>query len=548
LKERFSKRSLTLVLFFLPACYPASAQTPAADNKPTQVCDEYLSRFSKSGCQVDIDMKSVRGPVTPQYRVAAPVHSDVTVNSGAAVTTVLKRASPFLSCSIAATPGAPARDLSASITAALTTFGTFVIPVAPGLLDQAQKQAATKGPGTLAEVPKPKPGIPPTPEQLLAMIDEERTQLAGLLKAAAQTLSSESQEFQDALKADWRYSFAPDPAQDAADEKLTPAQQDEAAEDRARKARDDLDARLKKILAESPDFGAIQAVSKKMQDDFAKFYTTTPQDQLPPATPTVSTQVSGAAAFADVLQEAASDFKKKVKQYADYVDSLTDIKPLARISLPMDRYRQKTVTETITCKDAVSGTQPFDSIVYAAYYENTPIFDISAGALVSLLPGRQVGAVAGPLSATPAAPGAMAPTSGPCVPYNPAETCLVITSVTKPQFMPLIALELHPIQWRCPWANNGEQRHPFGYVCSLGLAGGLAVNPNNGTGLGEGFEGISFGISRVAFLAGVHNGHYQTFIDGYYPGEAVPSGTTPRTGRIWTNHLAFGIVYRIAQR
>ena len=85
-------------------------------------------------------------------------------------------------------------------------------------------------------------------------------------------------------------------------------------------------------------------------------------------------------------------------------------------------------------------------------------------------------------------------------------------------------------------------------MCSLGLAGGFAVNPNNGTGIGEFFEGVSFGISRLAFLAGIHNGHYETFTDGYYVGEAVPSGTTARTVRNWTNHFAVGITYRIVQR
>jgi hypothetical protein len=46
-------------------------------------------------------------------------------------------------------------------------------------------------------------------------------------------------------------------------------------------------------------------------------------------------------------------------------------------------------------------------------------------------------------------------------------------------------------------------------------------------------------------LAGLHNGRFQTFTDGYYVGEEVPMGTTPRTERAWTNHLALGISYRI---
>jgi hypothetical protein len=88
---------------------------------------------------------------------------------------------------------------------------------------------------------------------------------------------------------------------------------------------------------------------------------------------------------------------------------------------------------------------------------------------------------------------------------------------------------------KCPWAKNGGDRHPFGYVLSLGLAGGINVNPNNGTASAEFFEGISVAIQRVSLLFGIHNGRYQTFADGYYVGEALPGTpgqTTARTERI----------------
>jgi hypothetical protein len=541
MKDRFAKLPLAPIVLLVLGCCPARAQATADAQKPVGDCDEYLS--STKVCRVRIDMKSVRGPVTPQYKVAAPVHSDVTVNSGAEVTTVLRRASPFLTCSIAGTPSAPARDLSASIGSALTMLGGLVIAAEPVPSGGEAKMEVelTARPKTLPE------------------IDEERRQLVNLESDAANNLTKLYRQLREALETNWRYSFAPD--KDPDDKGLTAKERDQAeeklaqeAEKEASEAVDRLAAEFQKFLAAPvPDLAEIQALSKQMQDDFGKFYTGNAPDRRPANTGTVGAGVGTAAAYAELLQTSASDFKKKVKQYADYVASLRKVipgtpNPLTTISLKMDPYRQKTVTETITCKDAVSGTQPFASIIYTAFFENTPIFDISTGAIMSLLPGRQVGTVSGPLAGGTPAAATSVPTSGPCGAFNPSETCLGITSATRVQFMPAIIFELHPVQGKCFWAKNGAQRHPLGYVCSLGLAGGLSVNPNNGTASAEFFEGFSVGISRVAFLFGIHNGRYQTFADGYYAGEAVPGGTTARTSRIWTNHFAIGITYRIVQR
>lgn len=211
MRTALRRLAASLILLF-SASSPAFTQAGrdhGASKPPAGPCDEYLS---KSSCQVIIDMKSVGGPVNPQYRVAAPVRSDVTVNSGATVTTVLRQSSPFLSCTIAATPGAPARDLSASITSLLTSLGTFVLPASPiGLVTQAEKLAAEPTPEDLREIQKAPPGTPPTPEQSLAQIEDERKELASLMKIAAGSLKAQSDEFQNAYRQDWRYSFAPDP-------------------------------------------------------------------------------------------------------------------------------------------------------------------------------------------------------------------------------------------------------------------------------------------------------------------------------------------------
>lgn len=481
-------------------------------------CDEFIS---KPNCRVPISMSSVVGEVTPQYRVAVPVQSDITVNSGGTATTILTQASPFLTCAITASPQAPARDLSASVAAALTTLGGLVIPTGPGLLPT---------PGTPDELTQlgTRTPYPPTNAQIaLRRIDEERQALVPLEKDAFQGIAALYESLRATLRTNWRYSFSTDTAADAAVTALN----------------NDL---IKLLMAPLPDLATVQVLSKKMQDDLTKFYSDfnpAPGSDLAKAAVKVGDYVSTVAANADLLQGSASDFKKKVKQFADFLVVVIPLQHKAEITLPMVAYRQKAVTETITCKDAQSGTQPFDAIIYTAYYENTPIFDISGGAIMSFLPGRQVGTVSGPLAG-----GTAAPASGSCGTTNPNESCLAVTSASRAQFMPAVFFEVHPVNRKCPWATNGEPRHPFGYVCSLGLAGGIAVNPNNGTGTAEFFEGVSLGIQRVAFLFGIHNGRYETFTDGYYAGEAVPAGTTARTERIWTNHFAIAITYRIAQR
>ena len=202
----------------------------------------------------------------------------------------------------------------------------------------------------------------------------------------------------------------------------------------------------------------------------------------------------------------------------------------------MTPYAQKQVIETVTCKDVASQTQVFDNITFTAYYERNPSWDLSAGAVISLLPGRQVGAVSGPVSGTP--------------PASP--TILGITSRSAVQFVPAAIFEFHPsslhMNFKCPWAEDGTGDHPWGYVCSLGPAVGFLVNPNNGTTSAEFFEGISFGVHRLSFLIGNHTGRFQEFGEGFQVGQTVPSGTTPPTVRRWTNHPAFGVTYRIPIR
>jgi len=443
--------SCTPILFAI--AIPALAQVShLTANSPE--CDEFIST---SPCLVTFDMKAAK--TAPNETARVPTHADIQTRVHASAGIHLIHASPFLACTVQATPAAPTRDLSSSVTTALTTLGTLgAVPV-----------GAT--PFAVAAPPPP----PPT-----GYVADLKTR------------------FQDAMKS-WTYSYdTPGDAQSAVTK---------------------LYADLYDVLQREKNYEAgVQAGGFSSYDI---------RDQL------------------DDLRK----IRDSAQQYFDFVSKLVDDRHVAKrtvsndILIDMDRFRQKAVSETITCKDAVTQTQTFSTMTFTAYYENTPVFDISAGAIMSFTPGRQVGVVAGPLGT-----GTGAATPGPCVAQSTPLSCLGVSSQSRIQFMPAAFVEWH-WDWKWPGVHNGRAYHPFAYVGSLGPAFGISVNPNNGTASAEFFEGVSLGIHRVAIMAGFHNGRYQTFADGYYVGEAVPSTvTSPRTERIWTTHFAIAVSYRIPFR
>ncbi len=209
----------------------------------------------------------------------------------------------------------------------------------------------------------------------------------------------------------------------------------------------------------------------------------------------------------------------------------------------MAYFSGKQVTETVSCKDAVSGDPTFHDVIFTAYYEGLPHIDISVGALVSLLGGRQVGALSPPLSATAQAACQNNSASG-CT----NGTILGDTSRNSYQFMPAVVVEWRWKNFVPPWVRNGSPIHKLGYLWSIGPAAGIAINPNNGSTEAEFFQGLSLGIQRFSILFGVHEGRYQEFGGGYTAGEMVPAGTSPPIVHNWAVHPAFGIAYRIPIR
>jgi hypothetical protein len=441
--------SPALIAMILSSGVVGFAQVPAPASWPA--CDEFIS---KSPCIVQYDMSQIKRDKGATRQ--APTHSDVQTKVGGRAAVRLIKASPFLACTVQGTPATPARDLSASVTGALTTLGSA---------------------GAVA----------------VAFDAQVRVN-------RAMDLAALQAEFKTALES-WKYSFE-DTDEDTG--KIP-------AEEAVKKLKSDLKAALQ-------DENALENDARAGTNPF-------------------------------VIRDQLDDLRKvrdAIRQYLDFVNNidLTQPKNLNIILIPLDKFRQKAVSETITCKDAVnSANQPFPTMTFTAYYENTPTFDISAGAIMSLTPGHQVGVVSSGAAAAGPLPVTMGP--GICVPSTPPASCLGVTSQSKVQFMPAVFVEWHK-NWKWPAVTNGRAYHPFGYVGSFGPAFGLSVNPNNGTGNAEFFEGVSLGIQRISLMAGFHNGRYQTFADGYFVGEEVPSGTTPRTERIWTTHFAIAISYRIA--
>jgi hypothetical protein len=473
-------------------------------------CDEY-----KSGerCKVTINL----GP-TPQDTVRMPhAHWDVQVKPfiflseqprGEAVV-FLQQSSPFMQCTVAATPAAPTRDLSANIGTLLTAVGSVGSVPATNLASSAAPEEML----SLAAESVSKKVTLSASSPTLAAIEKDIQALTGQINDK----NSPYGRYRAALHNDWQYTFATDKA--------------------ASDAIDDLKAATAAALrAPLPDFAGYTEKTQALIARLNAYATTAPQSEKDEIAKD-ETQLTELEAEVSTVAGAMKDEtarRKAMRQLYDFLWTINESLPLATQLAPMAYFSGKTVTETITCKDALSNNPAFDNIIFTAYYEGLPHFDISAGAVFSLLGGRQVGAVS------------QACTGSSCTPG----TILTNTSKSWYQFMPGIFVEWRMLNFLPHWVMNGSPVHKLGYLWSFGPAAGVDINPNNGATEAEFFEGISLGIQRFAIMAGFHDGRYQQYTGGYYVGETFPSGTsvTPPTVRNWAVRPAFGIAYRIPIR
>jgi hypothetical protein len=515
-----------LICVFLTAVF---ACTSYAQEKPEQPreCTEYLPL--NVPCQVTISI-----PDTRDNRNPAPSHADVTIKPRAAARVVLTHASPLMNCTIAASPAPLTRDVTSSVATFFATIGTLGAPAAgfvAGLLE-VRKVPPPSESGEAGDAAR---------EIDSTLIDLES------VGAKYNKALHDYEEAKRTIQENWRYTYSSDSSFAEAAARMFIALQ--RFENDKLPSADDMDKSIgvvRNALASfhekyskagslnPPECGNDPRCIKDFQDWF-----NSARQRLSNVKPAYEAVRSPMEFFID----AQSKFKpayiwlnSKSNPQGSGVFTPDPVHPWTTAFLPMTPYAQKQVTETVTCKDVASQTQVFDNITFTAYYERSPSWDLSAGAVISLLPGHEVGPVSGPVSGTPPA----------------SSTILGITSQSAVQFVPAAIFEFHPsslhMNVKCPWAQDGTGDHPWGYVCSWGPAVGFLVNPNNGTTAAEFFEGISFGIHRLAFLVGNHTGRFQEFGEGYEVGQTVPSGTMPPTFRRWTNHPTFGITYRIPIR
>lgn len=518
------KRSLVFSLIFGGLFRSTCALGTPQDWKTADECTEYLP---KALCHVTIPLSDVSNGTNP-----APTHPDVTIRPAGVAGVILKNASPLMVCTLAGSPAPLSRDVSASVTTFLSTLATFGLPGSNPILQAGQLDLRT---------------LPGTSGSDARKIDNELTIAANAVNkddASYEQALDDYREAKDSVKRNWKYSYKDDASFAAAAtnmyQALVKAFEDplpggddwKALNQSAESASKDLDTFKAKYTDANgqlnpPDCNGV----KSCADDFQSWYRSA-QSRL--------RELKSRLTLLPAQVQFLNDMQGALKPGFTWLNSnsapagsgtFDAAHSWTTIYLPMSSYAQKQVTEAITCKDVATQAQAFDAITFTAYYEPAASWDLSAAAFISLVPGRQVGVISGPQSA--------------------GSTILAVTSHSSVQFIPGAVFEVHPshyLNFRCPWAEDGTGYHPWGYVCSVGLAGGFLINPNNGSTQAEVFEGISFGIHRLAILIGNHTGRFQEFGEGYQVGQVVPSGTSPPTLRRWTNHPAIGIAYRIPIR
>ena len=534
---------------------PKTAAQVASIVRGWPECDEYISA---SRCKVTVNMSNVpenlsnadktHGPFMPRahwdVQVKPFIHLKAIPRGEAAV--VLKHSSPFLKCTVAATPAAPSRDLSANIGSLLTAAAGIGAPPLANANAMAAAEQLLKIDVQTPPVAEALEAVAPTVPSVAELDQiEQQTRNTGLeAEKRFKAIMDTYQTLKDAITKYRKYTFWSKAEADSAIVNL------KAEIPPVRKA-------LDSFVGLSGDLSLLEAAAVRFEHD-----TLPAHPEVLPRFRADQRNIVGLKVRIEILKDHLSDLGDNRKQMAGLqafldgvpVNSADLTSDYSQQILPMAYFSGKTVTETISCKDAMSKDPVGDNIIFTAYYESLPHWDISVGAIGSLLGGRQVGTITGPYTpanaATCATETATAMTKGTPAPNCGPSTVLGYTSKSAYQFMPGVFVEERLKNYHCWGTENGAPWHPFGYLCSIGLAEGIAINPNNGGPDAEFFEGISFGIQRFAILIGLHNGRYQQFGGGYYVGESFPSGTmvTPPTAHGWATHPAFGIAYRVPPR
>lgn len=608
-----------------PAKYAGGNPVPDIQTlKSWEQCREYLPSKKSPQCRIDFDMAQ-----TKDIRVPPQTHKDITVylSPGSRGVVVLWRSSPFAACSLTTAPGPLARDLSSNVSAMLSSIATggampLVTRLAVSSLNTVSVSAIPSAELTPEEKEMIRLPYDNRYEQFVqslrsehlsskelgkrqskAELDKEkaieqqeeklREEKQKRIKARQDKIEADEkaindliQQFQDQQAQAVRLYRALDPENDPQDYNdirknyLYSYSDNDEAIYKVRRIKESAIKFLSRPLPDNKTVPGMQDTVEKLESRVKALHDTYGSD-VDVFVNQATAQINNAHSVIDELRRPdrvealyyVSDATAKVQKVLDFIKDFETLPdnlkwPDGSVQiLPMAVYPESKVAVTVKCADAVSATPLFDNIQFNAYFQSPPTFDISAGALISTLHGRQ--------AATQTPYSNPATSSCPPTPTTTSSCPVVVINKTRPQFVPGVFIDWHPLNFKLPgvhdparkpckpsddpakscppvaiptWMSENAPRHPFGYVGSLGLAGGFLVNPNNGTVQAEFFEGISFGIQRFVFLIGNHTGRSQNLTGGYYVGEQVSPGITPTTVRNWSNALAFGITYRIPLR
>jgi hypothetical protein len=611
---------------FLTALFLASphayAQYVGADPVPNiqtlkgwEQCREYLPSKKSPQCRIDFDMAQ-----TKDIRIPPQTHKDITayLSPGGRGVVVLWHSSPFAACSLTTTPGPLGRDLSPNVSGMLTSIATGgAMPLVATVTLSSLSTVPLSAVASTELSPEEKDTIrfqfENKYQQFVQSLKSEGLSSKELKKAEAQAQSDKErqikqqedkaraekqkkieerqkkieedekaindliQQFQDQRSQAIRLYSALDPDKDPHDYndirenyRYSYPGANEAIQ-RIGAVKKAAVSFLSRPLPDMKTVSGMQETLDKLQSRVSKLQQTYGRD-VDQFASEAATQITNARSVIDTLSSADrveavsyyTDATAKAQKVLDFINDFDTLPNNLKWEdrsvqiLPIAVYPEGKIGVTVKCADAVNATPLFDNIQFNVYFQSPPQFDISAGALISTLHGRQ--------AATQTPYGNPATTSCPATATTTANCPVVVINVTRPQFVPGVFVDWHPLNFKLPgvrdpatkksnapdsintWMSENAPRHPFGYVGSLGLAAGFLVNPNNGTVQAEFFQGISFGIQRFVFLVGNHTGRSQNLTGGYSVGQQVAPGTTPTTVRNWSNALAFGITYRIPLR
>jgi hypothetical protein len=488
-----------------PAKYAGADPVPDIQTlKSWEQCREYLPSKNSPKCRIDFDMAQ-----TKDIRIPPQTHKDITVylSPGSRGVVVLWRSSPFAACSLTTTPGPLARDLSPNVSAALTSIATGgAMPQVPQLTVSSLNTVALSAPPSAELSPDETEAInlqnenryqqfvqslrseslsPKEREKRKAQaesqkekdIEQQKEKLReekrknkarqDKIEADEKAINDLIQQFQDQqAQADRLYRALDPDGQDYGDIRqnyLYSYSDNDEAVSKLDLIRQDAVRFLSRLLPDNKTVPGMQDTVDKLRSRVAKLHDAYGSD-VDDFVKMATTQIETAQSVIDALKtpdrvEALSyytDATAKVQKLLDFIKDFQTLPPNLKWPddsvqiLPIAVYSESKVAVTVQCVDAVNATPLFDSIQFNAYFQSPPQFDISAGALISTLHGRQ--------AATQTPYSNPATSSCPPTPTTTSSCPVVVINKTRPQFVPGVFIDWHPLNFKLPGVHDPARK------------------------------------------------------------------------------------------